>query len=59
MLPEVSGILAAIVLLISTLGFSASSFAHALQPGYLELRLIDKNLLRSSGRCRRTLGVRW
>lgn len=30
--------------LIFALGFSASSFGHALQPGYLELRLVDKGL---------------
>jgi hypothetical protein len=30
--------------LVGTLGFSTASFSHALQPGYLELRLIDKDL---------------
>jgi len=30
--------------LMGTLGFSTASFSHALQPGYLELRLIDKDL---------------
>jgi len=30
--------------LAGALGFSASSYGHALQPGYLELRLIDKDL---------------
>ncbi len=37
-------ILALMVFLIGALGFGASSHGHALQPGYLELRLIDKDL---------------
>ena len=37
-------ILALIALLVSLLGFGTSSYGHALQPGYLELRLIDKDL---------------
>ena len=37
-------ILALIALLVGTLGFSGSSYGHALQPGYLELRLIDTDL---------------
>lgn len=37
-------ILALIALLVGTLGFAASSYGHALQPGYLELRLIDTDL---------------
>ncbi len=37
-------ILAVIALLVGTLGFSAYSHGHALQPGFLELRLIDKEL---------------
>jgi hydrogenase/urease accessory protein HupE len=32
------------VFLIGALGFGASSYGHALQPGYLELRLVDKDL---------------
>jgi hydrogenase/urease accessory protein HupE len=32
------------VFLVSALGFGPSSYGHALQPGYLELRLIDKDL---------------
>jgi len=37
-------VLAVVVMLLSILGFGASSHGHALQPGYLELRLIDKDL---------------
>ena len=37
-------ILALMVFLVGALGFGASSHGHALQPGYLELRLIDKDL---------------
>ncbi len=37
-------ILALMVFLVGALGFIASSYGHALQPGYLELRLIDKDL---------------
>ncbi len=37
-------ILALMVFLAGALGFGASSHGHALQPGYLELRLIDKDL---------------
>jgi len=37
-------ILALMVFLVGALGFSASSYGHALQPGYLELRLIDTDL---------------
>ncbi len=37
-------ILALMVFLVGALGFGASSDGHALQPGYLELRLIDKDL---------------
>jgi hydrogenase/urease accessory protein HupE len=37
-------ILALMAFLIGGIGFGASSFGHALQPGYLELRLIDKEL---------------
>jgi len=32
------------VFLVGVLGLGASSHGHALQPGYLELRLIDKDL---------------
>ncbi|MCP4306631.1 MAG: HupE/UreJ family protein, partial [bacterium] len=32
------------VLLIGSLGFGGASYGHALQPGYLELRLIDENV---------------
>jgi hydrogenase/urease accessory protein HupE len=34
---------ALIAFLVGALGFSAASHGHALQPGYLELRLIDKD----------------
>ncbi len=37
-------VLALTALLAGALGFIASSYGHALQPGYLELRLIDKDL---------------
>ena len=37
-------ILALMAFLVGALGFGASSHGHALQPGYLELRLIDKDL---------------
>lgn len=37
-------ILALMAFLVGALGFVASSHGHALQPGYLELRLIDKEL---------------
>ena len=37
-------LLALMIFLVGALGFAASSFGHALQPGYLELRLIDKDL---------------
>ena len=37
-------LLALMIVLVGALGFSAASFGHALQPGYLELRLIDKDL---------------
>jgi hydrogenase/urease accessory protein HupE len=37
-------ILALMIFLVEALGFGASSYGHALQPGYLELRLIDKDL---------------
>ncbi len=37
-------ILALIAFLVGALGFVALSHGHALQPGYLELRLIDKDL---------------
>ncbi len=37
-------ILALMIFLVGALGFGASSYGHALQPGYLELRLIDKDL---------------
>jgi hydrogenase/urease accessory protein HupE len=37
-------VLALMAFLVGALGFSASSYGHALQPGYLELRLIDKDL---------------
>ncbi len=37
-------ILALMTFLVGALGFGASSHGHALQPGYLELRLIDKDL---------------
>jgi len=32
------------IFLVGALGFGTASFGHALQPGYLELRLIDKDL---------------
>lgn len=37
-------LLALTVVLIGTVGSATSSYGHALQPGYLELRLIDKDL---------------
>ncbi len=37
-------ILGVMAFLVGALGFGASSHGHALQPGYLELRLIDKDL---------------
>jgi len=37
-------ILALTALLVGALGFCSSSYGHALQPGYLELRLIDTDL---------------
>ncbi len=37
-------VLALAALLVGALGFIASPYGHALQPGYLELRLIDKDL---------------
>ncbi len=37
-------ILALMIFVVGALGFGASSYGHALQPGYLELRLIDKDL---------------
>ena len=37
-------VLALTAFLVGALGFIASSYSHALQPGYLELRLIDKDL---------------
>ncbi len=37
-------ILALMAFLVGALGFGALSYGHALQPGYLELRLIDKDL---------------
>ncbi len=37
-------ILALMAFLVGALGFVALSHGHALQPGYLELRLIDKDL---------------
>ena len=36
-------ILALMAFLVGALGLGASSYGHALQPGYLELRLIDKD----------------
>ncbi|MEE8539984.1 MAG: HupE/UreJ family protein [Woeseiaceae bacterium] len=36
--------LALMAFLVGTIGFSALSLGHALQPGYLEIRLIDKEL---------------
>ncbi|MFT5412692.1 MAG: hydrogenase/urease accessory protein HupE [Verrucomicrobiales bacterium] len=37
-------IFAVLAVLVGMMGFSAHSHGHALQPGFLELRLIDKNL---------------
>lgn len=37
-------VLALMVFLVGAVGFGASSHGHALQPGYLELRLIDMDL---------------
>ena len=36
--------LAVMVFLVGAFGFGASSYGHALQPGYLELRLVNKDL---------------
>ena len=36
--------LALTAFLVGAIGFSALSLGHALQPGYLEIRLIDKEL---------------
>ena len=36
--------LALLAFLVGALGFATSSYGHALQPGYLELRLLDKEL---------------
>jgi len=36
--------LALMIFLVGSFGFGSSSFGHALQPGYLELRLIDTDL---------------
>ncbi len=35
---------ALMIFVVGALGFGASSYGHALQPGYLELRLIDRDL---------------
>jgi hydrogenase/urease accessory protein HupE len=43
MRPAGKSILALMIFLVGALGYSASSHGHALQPGYLELRLIDKD----------------
>ncbi len=37
-------ILALMAFLVGALGFAASSYSHALQPGYLALRSIDKGI---------------
>ncbi len=37
-------LIALLAFLVGALGFAASSYGHALQPGYLELRLLDKEL---------------
>ncbi|GMQ75123.1 MAG: HupE/UreJ family protein [Gammaproteobacteria bacterium] len=37
-------LLALLAFLVGALGFATSSYGHALQPGYLELRLLDKEL---------------
>ncbi len=37
-------ILTAMIFLASAFGFTTSSLGHALQPGYLELRLVDEDL---------------
>jgi hydrogenase/urease accessory protein HupE len=43
-LPVGKLILALMIFFAGSIGFTTSSFGHALQPGYLELRLIDKDL---------------
>jgi hydrogenase/urease accessory protein HupE len=43
-LPASKRLVALMVFLVGALGFSAASYSHALQPGYLELRLIKKDL---------------
>jgi len=37
-------VLALVIVLTGTFGFGALSYGHALQPGYLELRLIEKDI---------------
>ena len=44
MLSARKGLVGMLVVLACVLGFYAPSYGHALQPGYLELRLIDKDL---------------
>ena len=44
MLPATRLQIAALAFLLGALGFGAPTFGHALQPGYLELRLIAKDL---------------
>jgi hypothetical protein len=44
MLPSGRQLLTLIALLVGTTGFAAASHSHALQPAYLELRLIDNDL---------------
>ena len=44
MRPASRRVLALAVFLVSAFGFIVSSYGHALQPGYLELRLIDGDL---------------
>lgn len=44
MRPMARPVLVLMALLVSLLGFGTSSYSHALQPGYLELRLIDTDL---------------
>lgn len=44
MRPMARPVLVLMALLVSLLGFGTASYSHALQPGYLELRLIETDL---------------
>ena len=44
MIRSTGKLILALLIFVGPFGFGAASFGHALQPGYLELRLIDKDL---------------